>query len=223
MLKTITIDNRDLAFTVDTYATFTLDNEYEQEVDALIEQGELPEESAWDTIEEKYDVKYDMKGYLQHLAECSIEILENQFIGAFDYTAPNKDGVRAKNEHGIVKKIELSKTQSPQFYNYTTDSYTADWTIDTEKLNKFIRNNGNAYNDFVRENWRNLDTEDEDEILVAMLDFYTRQKYDDGNCIRVDAQGETYFDDESYILEMFEKQQGYEYIHFNEKQEKKNA
>lgn len=120
----------------------------------------------------------------------------------------------------VVKDITLDKSTSPAFYNYTTDSYVAEWDIDRDALEKFIKERQGAYNSFESENWRtvylNHGTEDhkEEDYIVAMLDYYTRERYDD----------------ESYINEMYEKlsQTGgtAEYYTFTikkEEEEKQNA
>lgn len=174
---TIKIDNRDLPFTIDTYATFTLDSETEQEIDYYNETNNT--ELDYDD----FDFSFDMNGYIKHLAQASVAILKDELIG------------------DIVKDIELVDTNSPQFYNYTTDSYTANWTIDDTTLTQYCTDNATEWNDFQREEWSTLDFEDSEAVLVARLDYYCRKQF---NLSRYTDAPVTDFDDESYILQMFD-------------------
>lgn len=155
----ITVDNRDTAYTIDTYAIFTADNTFESEAEYLVDEYKLDINAI--------DFDFDHKGYVQALAEASVELLERELIG------------------DVVKGITLIKSQSPRFYNYTTDSYTALWCINKSALERYIEANQGQYNLFEQENWRGVymshGTEDfkPDDYLVAMLDYYTRQMLDD--------------------------------------------
>lgn len=182
----ITIDNRDLAYTIDTYGMFTGDHVYESEGDGYREEYNLTDDE-WRELGFDLDHTAVVKG----LADASIDILENALIG------------------NVVKSITIWKTGSPQFYNYTTDYYVAEWDIDTVQLTKYIANRQSRFTTWVLESGWDQDKrrEDEEYNLTAMLDFYTRNEFteDDYNDQMFEAESEIYFaniklDDESQSL-----------------------
>jgi hypothetical protein len=155
MSSKVVIDNRDLAYTIDTYAMFQNNND-EYIVENL--QDEYPD-ITWDDI----DWEYHHPEYVNNLAHASINILHNALVLHGD---------------GIVQAIDFVKSGSPQFYNYTTDWYTAEWTIDVEKLRAWIARNELEYENFVSESqWSSVEPGSDDEV-VRMLDFYTIFTYD---------------------------------------------
>lgn len=172
----ITIDNRDLSYTIDTYGTFTGESTDESEREYLQSEYGL-------TDDERYnlDFDYDHNGIVKGLAKKSVSILQDELVGHFDYSDEKDDGTRQKIYSGIVKNITLKDTKSPQFYNYTTDSYTAEWDIKVTPLKKFIESNQGDYNNFERDNWYEVydshgtDRFDNEKYIVAMLDYWTRQ------------------------------------------------
>lgn len=148
----LSINNLDLGYTIDTYGTFTGERIEESEVDYYNDEyGISPD---------KIEFEYNHPGVVNDLAIKSINILEHNLKG------------------DIVKSIKLVKTTSPQFYNYTTDSYVAEWDINYKKLREYIAKSGLFYA-WYRENWDYLNIEFESEdYIVAMLDFYTRNEYE---------------------------------------------
>lgn len=195
----IIIDNRDLAFTIDSYQTFAMDEE-----ESIIEwlNGENDTNLTYDDI----DWSYDHKGYLEHLSEVSVSILEQGL----------KDDV--------IKGIKLIDQKSPTYYNYTTDSYTAEWDINLRNLKAYISKNQEEYNSFEEEHWymvhinHNTRDYDKEAHITAMLDFYTRKKYASLNYVK-DSKAID-FDDEGYILEMYENIVASNYIDYEIKEGK---
>lgn len=178
----IRIDNRDLAFTIDTYGTFTLDRGYENIIEYIIEEAqEQGQELDYNDIDELYEFDYDMKGYIEELASSSVHWLKQELVNV-----PKHFDV-----HGIVQDIKLEKTASPQFYNYTTDSYIAIWSIDEDKLKQYIDNNAQEFYEHVDEQWsfeyqKAIEELDEETKNVIRLDFMTRKELDEEshiNCL----------------------------------------
>lgn len=176
----LTINNLDLAFTIDTYGMFNGDSVDESEVDYYTEEYQLTPEEA-----QQIDFDYDHAGIVEALATASVSILENELAG-----------------DAVVKSISLPvKTRSPQFYNYTTDSYDAEYEIDLDALLVYANQNQAEFGKHIEDNWRefvNVPQEitveylqaDDDKFLVAMLDLYLR------NVVDV----------ESYEMQMFESE-----------------
>lgn len=153
----ITINNRDLPYTIDTYGMFTGDSAEEMEAEYLANEYGLTEA-------ERFELgwEYDHPAIVRDFAMESVNILENALIG--------------ERSQGIVLAISLPENaRSPQFYNYTTDSYDATWTIDKYKLLKFADSHKNSEGQTFREyrastNWGDMD-ETSDDYIVAALDF----------------------------------------------------
>lgn len=172
--------NKDLVYTIDTYSQFTADNVFELETNYY--------NSEYGIDLDLIDFDFDQKKYVSLLAECSIGYLQDYF-----------------KDSKIIKKLELVKSKSPQFYNYTTDSY--DMIIDyrVTELKKYILANYDSYKEFAKTDWHNalynvnFDTKlvdtgkwsselqdyvrndisifKDDDCIVSMLDFYTRNNY----------------------------------------------
>lgn len=169
----ITIDNRDFAFTIDTYNMFSGDSVEEGESEYYQETFGLTEEE-WRTI----GFDYDMKAITKELAGASVNILEQELKG------------------DVVKSISLISEQSPRFYNYTTDSYTATWDIDAKALNKYVEANVEAYKKLQAEEWPDLDPDSEEDLYIARLDFYTREVLEEEsyNMWMWEREGEIYLE-----------------------------
>ena len=162
-MKTLKVDNRDLNFTIDTYGMFTGESSQEGEEEYYTEEYKLTEDEA-----SQIDFDYDHPQVVKALANASVQLLHEYFVQHGD---------------GTVTAIEIEDTKSPQFYNYTTDSYSANWTVDEVKLKQYCIDNAPKYTEFVTENWdyefkKAIDEADEDTQLVIALDFYTRSEYD---------------------------------------------
>lgn len=150
----ILINNKDLAYTIDTYGMFENTND-EYILEGLQEQypGITYDDIEWE---------YNHSEYVKNLAHASINILHNEFVTHGD---------------GIVKSIDYVKSGSPKFYNYTTDWYTATWDIDETALHAWISKNKDKFNQFIRETSWDVEEGTEDYI-VAELDFYTSTLFD---------------------------------------------
>lgn len=177
---TLTISNLDLAYTIDTYGMFNGDSVDESEVEYYTDEYQLTPEEA-----QQIDFDYDHAGIVADLASASVNVLSNELAS-----------------DPVVLDISLPvKTRSPQFYNYTTDSYDAEYTIDLDELLKFANQNQAEFGRHIEENWREFVNvpatitaeylqDDNDKMLVAMLDLYLR----------------SVVDPESYEMQMFESE-----------------
>lgn len=230
MLK-IKIDNRDLAYTIDSYQTFTMDGDDEQIRANMIEDSEMnntpdgsPRQGNDETIEpgldypnfdDRYQAEYDHSGYVKHLAQTSVNTLHTNLVNRWDYSEPDEHGTRQKIYDNIVLNIELDQSTSPAFYNYTTDSYTALWTINELNLGAWIGARLDEYDDFIKDEYDlydrinkfDLSSKDYDAtyVTISMIDYYTR----------------TVYDIEEYQNDMYENSSAYEYITYK-KIEKSN-
>ena len=187
----LTIDNRDLSYTVDTYQQFTLDNAYDGELEYYTSDDAPAEFKAagvtFDNFDDLVDVTYDNAGYLKAISQASIDLLTENIVNNFEYV-PNDKGGNDKKYDGIVKAIELKDIQSPRFYNYTTDSYTAVWDINPVKLKAWIHERRDEYDDFLKDNYDQYDRDykltkggesyDAEYVLISMIDYYTSECYD---------------------------------------------
>lgn len=118
----VSINSRDLPYTIDTYGMFTGDGTAEGEVSHLDE--EYPElEKDYPDLEIGFD--YDFPRIVEALAGWSIAFIEQA----------------AHNEKWLKSVPIIKKSNSPRFYNYTTDSYTAEWDIDEAYLDEVTPGN----------------------------------------------------------------------------------
>jgi hypothetical protein len=156
----IRINNKDLAYTIDTYGMFTGENVDVQEAEHYREMFDLTDDE-FNSIE--FD--YDHPGVVKDLAISSVGLLNDELVGS------------------VVKSINLVSTGSPRFYNYTTDWYVAEWNLNTRKLEAYVQAKLGKFNSFLREHWTTVyyahGTEDfnKENYIVASLDFYTREEY----------------------------------------------
>jgi len=140
--------------------------------------GEWCEDSEREHYADKYNLTeaeqftlgfdYNHSEIVRSLAVESVNLLENNLVGG---------------TNGIVQGISMPEnTRSPQFYNYTTDSYDATWLINEQRLLEYAKKHKNAdgytFQEFLlNTSWGLLDSESEDYI-VAMLDFVLPSFYD---------------------------------------------
>jgi hypothetical protein len=122
--------------TIDTYQTFTGDSWQENEVDWLDEEYGIDKETAWRVL----NFDYNHEGIRRGLAEASIEGI----LGAVYYDE-------------IIESIEYQSSWSPQYYNFETDSYTATYTVDFDRLKQWYRKNGKDSEEWMRERWTSYD------------------------------------------------------------------
>lgn len=163
------INNLDLGYTIDSYGMFTGESVDESEAEYYRDIYGIDTEYA--------EFDYDHVGIVKALAENSIDILESELKG------------------DIVKSITFEKSTSPQFYNYTTDSYIAVWDINHNKLIDYILANKKEYEKFFEAEWREVWADESKSDVVAMLDFYTRSEFpiDDYNSHMWEREFEVYF------------------------------
>lgn len=152
---TISINNKDLPYTIDTYGMYNGESVEEGEQDYYASEYNLTEQEQFSLT---FD--YDHPAIVEHLSNDSIALIEQ----ALQFETPE-----------VVKQIRLVKSQSPQFYNYTTDSYTADWTIDLDALAKVTPEDWRKQ--ALERGWSDDDLEGDNEI-VAKLDLYLLSKLD---------------------------------------------
>lgn len=143
-----TIDSRDTQFTVDTYQIFTLEHEHEHEINCIHESNSkltkeqgLPEfDDVKYFIDDYIDFEFDMVEYQRDLSFASIEYIKEL------------DSDNSK----IINSIEFNNSQSPKFYNYTTDSYTMTIDYDNSKMQAWIIDNYDYFVKYLDDN-SNLD------------------------------------------------------------------
>lgn len=129
----ITLDNRDLEHVhIDTYQMLTGESSEQMERENMREDGR----EDWDTV----DIEYNHDAIVKALAHASINIISQE-------TAHDK----------IIESITYVSHGSPQFYNYTTDWYIADYEVDIVALHKYIASNydevfkkASLYDDYIR-------------------------------------------------------------------------
>lgn len=135
----ITLQSNSLRpLTIDTYQTFSGDSWEESEAEYLQEEYGLTSEELWDA-----NVTYDHKGILHDLAEaCAVAVLNHTW-------------------DNIIESIKVTGTHSPAYYNFETDSFEAQWTLDWTLLKKWMKKwrkrTGQTRTDWVRENWGSCD------------------------------------------------------------------
>ena len=115
-MEKITLETVFTPYTLDTYQTFTFENDEE----CLIDEGKTYDDYEWD---------YDCKGYLNDLAENLIVLLRDNIL----------DDVIT----GINSDLKVS---SPKQYNFDTDKIFIDFKVDQLKLDKYINDNIDEYN-----------------------------------------------------------------------------
>lgn len=153
----ITINSRDLPYTIDTYGMFTSEHFEESEAEHLADEYGLTED---EQFELQWD--YDHTAIVRDFAMESVNILEDALVG--------------ERSQGIVLAIASPENaRGPRFYNYTTDGYDATWTINKYKLLKFADSHKNSEGETFREyrastSWGDMD-ETSDDYIVAALDF----------------------------------------------------
>jgi len=113
--KTITLETVFTPYTLDTYQTFTFENDEE----CLIDDGKTYDD---------YDWNYDCKGYLNDLAKNLIVLLRDNILDDV-ITAIDSD----------------MKVLSPKQYNFDTDKIFIDFKVNQLKLDKYINDNIDDY------------------------------------------------------------------------------
>lgn len=155
---------------IDTYSTFTGDGWLESELEHF---GSGDSDAPYDSDQyDDYEWSYDHPAILKVLAEASAGDVLDQLAG-----------------QGILLMVEVKDTSSPSEYNFTTDSYSAIWTVNLTKLEAWAAENGfeaqayatehhGSYDGFMSFVDRWLEDEPEDTKLWLMLDAYFRAELD---------------------------------------------
>lgn len=115
---TIEIDNRDTQNVhIDTYGYFTSESYDECELENL-------REDYGDVDYDDFEWEYNHENIVKDLADSSIEVIEQ----AMKYTEYAE----------IITAIELVRSFSPRYYNYTTDGYKMNVTYNATKLHEYM-------------------------------------------------------------------------------------
>lgn len=120
--------------TVDTYQTFTGDSYVESTYEWIAEEYGV--ELDW----RNSDVRYNNDGILKELSEASIAAIVNQL----PVDSP-------------IESIEYVSHWSPAYYNFQTDTYTATYTVNWTKLQKWLKQSGLNREEWFIERWRSYD------------------------------------------------------------------
>lgn len=134
--------------TVDTYTTFTGDSWQEMELEHLTDTyGDRAHngERGYEGLDwQHYDWTYDHSRELELLAESCVDAMNNMVY----FDTPYEVGA-------------VTSTYSPSAYNFATDSFEADYTLNMSKLMHWARS---------REEWAGMSLED-------AVDSYLRERY----------------------------------------------
>ena len=173
---TITIDNRDTEnITIDTYQMFTGDSFVESEIESMIYQTG---DQSLDY--DSFEWKFDHPAIVESLAAHSVGIIE--------------DAIRFTEYADIIKCIALEKTASPQWYNYTTDSYKMTVDYDAVNLAQYLDKNRAAIVEIAKAcQAYELDITDNDMQYAAIVHILQNCiTADDYNMAMWDIEGEVY-------------------------------
>lgn len=120
---------------------------------------------------EEYEI--DFPAYTQDVARETVNILEDYCI----------------NEDGIIKSMTFAELYSPRYYNYETDKLIIDMDVDIVKLEQYIKENKEDFNQYLRDNftsrsgfWSFIEDnypafliqrkEEQDRTLQVMIEYY---------------------------------------------------
>ena len=144
----IKIDNRDLPYTIDSYWMFNGDGAHESELEYLA--TEYPElEKDYPKLEVGFN--WSHPDIVKDLAGSSLAIIEHEM----------------HREKWLISAPIIKETRSPQFYNYTTDWYVAEWDIDRDELDKAVPE---WWQEQAKERgWTEDDFADEESVVVMKL------------------------------------------------------
>lgn len=161
-MKTIIVNSQDLGYvaTIDTYQTFNGDIVDEQMIE------DYNEEHGTDYNYDDFEWDYDHKQIVKELAERRASFLEN--------------------ESDAIQKCVTLSTGSPREYNFSTDYGMFEITYDEDKVNDYIKEHKEEYEDWYRDSgwysvteWRDDDDKRKAEnIEMAHLDYYLNKTID---------------------------------------------
>lgn len=126
MTKQIKLDSMFTPYTIDTYQAFTMDNTEDMIIQDRCDYDEdgTEREESLDLNYDDLEWEYDMKGFVQALANRRLEVLKDNII----------DDV-------ILDIKSDGPAVSPKEYNFKTDDTFEVYTVDIVKLNQFISDN----------------------------------------------------------------------------------
>jgi len=184
------IDNRDTPFTIDTYGMFNGESFDEMESEFIIDEyGIAPDD---------IDFEYDHKGIVSDLAAKSVDVITD---------------ILGDNENDVVRSISAPlSTGSPQFYNFTTDWYTAEWDINELALLKFIQANATEWRQYILDEWREIVANkpvtlemlqaDDNKLMTGALAFWAQQFDDEYKDSMFEGEHEIYSENVTYSNSM---------------------
>jgi hypothetical protein len=147
MTKIININNINTFFTVDSYQTFTSDSTDE----GMIEY--FNDENNTDYGYDDFDWIYDMKKIHKGMAVASIDWIKDSFLDK------------------IILDVTLDTVQSPKYYNYTTDSYNMNVSVNINELREFIFSNIDKYNTWKDKQSYHIDNDDHEAYLIYYIEM----------------------------------------------------
>lgn len=126
MTKEIKLDSMFTPYTIDTYQTFTLDDQEDMIIQDKCDYDEngIRREASIDVRYDDLEWEYDHKGFVQALADRRLELLQENII----------DDV-------IIDIRSDGPAVSPKEYNFKTDDTFEVYTVDIVKLNQYISDN----------------------------------------------------------------------------------
>lgn len=153
MIKTVEIESRFSWFNIGTYGSwFELDydgQDSSMEIEWQIEEGRIPEDwtdLSWEEQEKIGEIQYDHDGWLNAIASESIEYVKELVKYADD------------SFKGIITSLEWDgATSSPCEYNFDTDKYWLEVKFDSDLMERYIANNREAYDQYVKDYWTSYD------------------------------------------------------------------
>lgn len=161
-MKTLTINSQDLGdvATIDTYQTFTGDQADENLI------SYYNEEHNTDYDYDDFEWDYDHAQIVKDFAKRRAEFLES--------------------ESPAIHKCVPVSTGSPREYNYSTDYAMFEIDYDDDLVEKFIKENQEAYDKFYRNSgwyshteWRDdADEQKAENIEMSKLDYYLNKTID---------------------------------------------
>jgi hypothetical protein len=117
---------------VDTYTSFNGESWLESEYEHYVSEGVIPEDG-------ELEVTYDHAGIIRELGEANAEWLMEAFPEIF-------------------LGVEVTRADSPKYYNFETDSFRATYTVDwTEFLKAYREAGAKSAEAYMNEEWRSRD------------------------------------------------------------------
>jgi len=127
-MKKINLDLSFTGYTIDTYQTFTFDQDEERIIDEYNDPDMYSTSSKDDVGYDDIEWEYDNEGYVQALADNFVELMNDNILD---------DVILNVKAHG--------KAWSPKYYNHSTDNCDITWEIDEKKLDEYIEKNNEHY------------------------------------------------------------------------------